>query len=293
MSIGSLAFLNPALLAGLLALPLIWWLLRTVPPAPRRVEFPATRILVGLENKDKQPSKTPWWLTLIRLLAAGLLILALAEPVLNPNRQTALSGQGPVVLVVDNGWAAGSGWSERTRMLERLIAEAEAAGRPVVVAPTAHTAKSPVFKIEAPSQARSSAAAMQPQPFAPDRMATAKALETALASSTTGAPVVWLTDGIDHNGVARAFAEAIIALARGGSTTIVDVANGQEALGIAASLGQGGRTRGRDHQNKRRRPSRCRSRVLCARSAPLRESLQSCSRRHARRHSIRHAAGVA
>ena len=50
MTIGGLAFLNPMLLAGLLALPVIYWLLRAVPPAPVRVHFPATRILVGIPN---------------------------------------------------------------------------------------------------------------------------------------------------------------------------------------------------------------------------------------------------
>ena len=35
MSIGALTFLSPWLLGGLLALPVIYWLLRTVPPRPR------------------------------------------------------------------------------------------------------------------------------------------------------------------------------------------------------------------------------------------------------------------
>ena len=86
MSLGALAFLNPWLLAGLAALPIIYWLLRTVPPRPRQVAFPATRILVGLENREKTPAQTPWWLMLIRMLAAALVIFALAEPILNPER---------------------------------------------------------------------------------------------------------------------------------------------------------------------------------------------------------------
>ena len=113
MTLGPIAFLSPWLLAGLLALPVIWWLLRTIPPRPRRLEFPPTRILVGIENREKTPAQTPWWLTLIRMAAAALVILALAEPVLNPNREKALSGSGPVVLVVDNGWAAAAQWSAR------------------------------------------------------------------------------------------------------------------------------------------------------------------------------------
>ena len=137
MSIGALAFLNPWLLAGLAALPIIYWLLRTVPPRPRQIAFPPTRILVGIENKEKTPHKTPWWLMLIRLLAAALIILALAEPVLNPERSVALKGDGPVAIVVDNGWSAAAQWSERTRAMDRLIDEAESRRRPVVIVATA------------------------------------------------------------------------------------------------------------------------------------------------------------
>ena len=34
-----LSFAEPALLLGLLSLPLLWWLLRVMPPRPRRIEF--------------------------------------------------------------------------------------------------------------------------------------------------------------------------------------------------------------------------------------------------------------
>ena len=60
MTLGPLAFLNPWLLAALITLPLIYWLLRAVPPRPAQIEFPPTRILVGLENKEKTADKTPW-----------------------------------------------------------------------------------------------------------------------------------------------------------------------------------------------------------------------------------------
>ena len=240
MSLGGLAFLNPALLAGLVALPLIWWLLRAVPPAPKRVNFPATRILVGLENQDKQPVRTPWWLTALRMLAAALLIFALAEPVLNPSRKTALTGTGPVVLAVDNGWASGAQWSKRTEMLTALVAEAESQNRSIIIAPTAAASKSNTLRNEAPTQARSTIAALQPQPFAPDRSATAAALEPLLANAQAPS-VVWLADGIDHDGKAKAFADRLAALVKGGSMSVVETANGQEALGVTAGLGQGGR----------------------------------------------------
>ncbi|CAN0284894.1 unnamed protein product, partial [Phaeothamnion confervicola] len=203
------------------------------------VSFPATRILVGLRNRERTPAKTPWWLMLIRMLAATFVILALAEPVLNPNRETALKGTGPVAIVIDNSWAAASHWSERQRMIDRLIAEAEGRSRTVAIVATAITGKAPNLRIEPPQAARSSAAAIQPQPFAPAREAVAKALETLFAKESD-ASVVWLTDGIDHDGKAGSFANALSRTGRGGFS-VVEAGSGRDPLALAATIGQGGR----------------------------------------------------
>ena len=58
-----LAFAQPLLLLGLLSLPVLWWLLRVMPPRPRRIEFPPTRLLFDIAPKEETPSRTPWWLT--------------------------------------------------------------------------------------------------------------------------------------------------------------------------------------------------------------------------------------
>jgi hypothetical protein len=246
MSFGALAFLNPWLLGALATLPIIYWLLRTVPPRPRQVTFPPTRILVGLENQEKTPAKSPWWLTLIRLLAATFIILALAEPVLNPSREAALDGKGPVAILVDNGWASAAHWSERERMIDRVIAEAESHNRAVVVVPTASTAKAVTARIEAPAEARSTAAALEPQPFAPDRLAAVKALESALEGAPKGSPsVVWLSDGIDHDAKAAETAQRLKALAQDGTFAIVAGGRGGEALGVFAGIGQSGKLEAR------------------------------------------------
>jgi len=242
MSFGPLAFLNPWLLAALATLPIIYWLLRAVPPRPTQVEFPPTRILVGLENDEKTAEKTPWWLTLIRLLAATLVILALAEPVLNPSKGAGLAGEGPVVIFVDNGWAAASRWSERSAMIERIIGEAEAAGRPVVLVGTAAASKLPSVKIEPPGEARSSAAALLPQPFAPDRGAAVSALEAALTQAGSKNPsIVWLHDGVDHKSNAADIGKKLAALAGHGTFAVLDETNGHEALGLVARLGDKGK----------------------------------------------------
>lgn len=242
MSFGALAFLNPWLLGALITLPIIYWLLRTVPPRPRQLTFPPTRILVGIENQEKTPAKSPWWLTLIRLLAAALIIFALAEPVMNPSHEATLKGSGPVAIVVDNGWAAAPHWGERTRMIERTIGDAEALGRPVVVLPTASTSKTVTAKIEAPNDARSSAAAIEPQPFAPDRLEAVSALEDALRQSTNAAAsIVWLSDGIDHDGKTDEILQRLQQLAEGGTFAVVQGQRGNEPLGLAAGIGQSGK----------------------------------------------------
>ena len=67
----TVSFVSPWILAGLLSLPALWWLLRIMPPAPRRIEFPALRLLLNLQTEEKTPNDAPWWLILLRLLAAA------------------------------------------------------------------------------------------------------------------------------------------------------------------------------------------------------------------------------
>src|SRR5688572_20861822 len=40
-----LSFAEPLMLLGLVSLPALWWLLRVMPPRPRRIEFPPTKLL--------------------------------------------------------------------------------------------------------------------------------------------------------------------------------------------------------------------------------------------------------
>src|SRR6202022_1752348 len=121
-----LTFAEPFLLLGLLSLPVLWWLLRVRPPRPRRVEFPPTRLLFDIAPKEETPSRTPWWLTALRLLAATLVILAAAGPIWNP--QTGLAGsRAPLVILLDDGWSAASSWDTRIKAADEFIANADSA----------------------------------------------------------------------------------------------------------------------------------------------------------------------
>lgn len=117
--IGGLSFIfaNPAILAALVALPVIWWLLRMTPPRPAAEIFPPLRILASVMKREETPSKSPWWLTLLRMLMAAAVIFAIADPVFNPRSNT-LATSGPLALLIDNSWATaptGSGVSKPPR----------------------------------------------------------------------------------------------------------------------------------------------------------------------------------
>ncbi len=52
------AFGAPAILGALLALPLIWWLLKLTPPRPKAEVFPPLKILAGVLKREETPSKS-------------------------------------------------------------------------------------------------------------------------------------------------------------------------------------------------------------------------------------------
>ncbi|MBB3998166.1 DUF4159 domain-containing protein [Aureimonas pseudogalii] len=199
----ALSFGAPLVLAALAVLPAIWWLLRLTPPRPQSETFPPLRILERVVKREETPAKSPWWLTLLRLALAALVILALAAPILNP-RESALTGDGPVVVVLDNGWASARGWPAQRGAAESLVREAGQAGRPVSLLLTAEGAANDPAPVE-PATALERLAAAEPRPIPTDRLAAATRLAGVL-QGTPGASVALLSDGLDTAGTSAAAA---------------------------------------------------------------------------------------
>ncbi|WP_152046066.1 DUF4159 domain-containing protein [Aureimonas psammosilenae] len=201
--IGGLSFGAPLVLFGLLALPAIWWLLRLTPPRPQAETFPPLAILARVRKNEETPSKSPWWLTLLRLLLAGLVILALAAPVLNP-RASSIAGSGPVALLIDNGWANGADWDARRDAAEALIREAGEANRPVSLAFTAEGPGDGGTPGEAATALQRLAAA-DARPIPTDRAAAVSRLRTGLQNTPPGT-LALVTDGLGGPGTREALA---------------------------------------------------------------------------------------
>src|ERR1041385_2907342 len=167
--ITGLTFGAPYVLWALAGLPVIYWLLRVTPPAPKRIVFPPLRLLFGLKASDKTPARPPLGLLLRRLLAAALVSGALAEPLWDPT--PVARGNGPLVLVVDNGWPAAAQWQKRQAAMNPALAGATRDHRPVLIVATAETA--PVItQFLDPGKALKTVEDMVPRPWLPDRAKT-------------------------------------------------------------------------------------------------------------------------
>ena len=190
LNLGLIGFTQPWLLAAFVVLPGLWLLLRLTSPAPRRLAFPGW-FLLPADSPHETPARTPLWLLLLRLLVAALLILALAGPVLSP--QPRLAGGGPLLLVLDDGWPAAAGWSQRLQMLRELLGQAEREHREVAVLRTAPDAHGVRVERGSAGSTLKSVAGWAPKPWPIAREAAVEALAQ---SDIRCASVVWLCDGI-------------------------------------------------------------------------------------------------
>jgi hypothetical protein len=207
--LGPIGFTAPWLLLGLLALPVLWILLRAVPPAPIRRRFPGVALLLGLTDERAETDKTPWWLLLLRMLAVGAVIVAFAGPVLNPEARQ--PGSGPLLILLDGGWADARDWPRRLDRAEALREEAGRAGRTVAVVRLTDRPVAPVFQAASDWQGR--LAALAPNPWSPVALNDwAKMLPDGRLDS------FWLSDGLDHPGRA----DLLAALESRGSVSVFE-----------------------------------------------------------------------
>ena len=203
-----LSFGAPMVLWGLLALPVIWWLLRLTPPRPQQEIFPPLRILARLVKREETPHKSPWWLTLLRLLLAALVILALADPVFNPRERIAVAGRG-LAIVLDNGWSTAPDWDRRVATATRLITDARGDGVPVILALTSESAAQDIGPFDAEAALERLNAA-EPRPVPADRPAVYARVAEAL-QELPGATLALLTDGLAAPGDEAAFQDLFAA----------------------------------------------------------------------------------
>jgi len=194
MVLGGIGFTAPWLLLALGALPILWLLLRAVPPAPIRRRFPGVALLLGLKDDETVSDRTPWWLLLLRMLAVAAIIIGLAGPVLNPEVEQA-EGDGPILFVLDGSWAGATRWPQQQEAIEAQLIRASRLGRTVGFL-TLTQPDTPVF--QAADVWRSRLAGLSPAPWQP----SAAMLDRAQAAvADLGAfDTLWFSDTLAYEG---------------------------------------------------------------------------------------------
>ena len=161
---GSLAFVTPLALAALILLPALWWILRTLPPRPRRVMFPPLALLLAIMPAAPEPKSMPLWLLLVRVALAACFILAMAGPRLDQSTPR-LAGKGPVLLIIGTGWSAAPDWQTRITAAKALVDEAEQADRPIALLATG--SRTDEITLQTPAELRARLTSLTPVTFIP------------------------------------------------------------------------------------------------------------------------------
>ncbi|MGB5865253.1 MAG: DUF4159 domain-containing protein [Sulfitobacter sp.] len=194
MVLGGIGFTAPWLLLALGALPILWLLLRAVPPAPIKRRFPGVALLLGLKDDETVSDRTPWWLLLLRMLAVAAIIVGLAGPVLNPETEQA-DGNGPLLFVLDGSWAGATRWAQQQEVIEAQLTRAGRLGRPVGFL-TLTRPEAPVF--QSANVWRSRLASFTPAPWQPSEAMLGNAQ---VALSEAGAfDTLWFSDTLAYSG---------------------------------------------------------------------------------------------
>jgi Domain of unknown function (DUF4159)/Aerotolerance regulator N-terminal len=227
-----LSFAEPLLLIGLVSLPVLWWLLRVMPPRPRRIEFPPTKLLFDIAPREETPSRSPWWLTLLRLIAAALIIFAAAGPIWNPRSQAAGSN-APLVLLLDDSWSAAASWDERIKTADEMIANADADRRGVALVPLSEPNRD--ITLMPAGAARVALRQLAPKPYTTERTEALPLLDRFL-KATGDVDIVWLSDGVDPGhgnefvtGLAKTIGDRNLTIYDGGTLSPLALAGAENA----------------------------------------------------------------
>ncbi len=221
-----LTFTVPLVLTALAALPAIWLLLRITPPQPRRVDFPPLKIMADLRPEQETPARTPWWLLLLRLLLAAFLILAAAGPIWNPLAED--NNRSPLLIMLDNGFAAAHDWRDRMNLAAERIEAAGRAGRTVALVTTADSPAA--IEPASPAAALERLRSLKPQSHLQDRQAHLDSIRRFM-ESTPETNIIWISDGVA--GVdGQGFIDGLAQMATGQRITVLK-AERAPALAVA------------------------------------------------------------
>jgi len=213
-----LSFLAPITLLGLLSLPVIWWILRVAPPAPKVQSFPPLQLFADINTEEETPAKTPLWLLLFRMLMVALIAFSLAGPIL---KRAAIETQKPLLLIIENSWLAAPYWSEIIDEAEAQLKKARRANIEVALVLTNEENEPSVTEFSPAQSALNIVTTLKPDPWIKDEVAINN---TSNLLNFNNNEIVFLSAGLSSSGRNE---EALSAL---GALSVYIPANASETV---------------------------------------------------------------
>ena len=253
-----IGFAQPLVLLGLLSLPVLWWLLRLIPPRPRKLNFPPARLLFDIVPKEETPARTPWWLTAVAAWPHRAGHHRRGRPAVESAGRDLERRQGAGA--ADRRRLVGGGELGCAHPHRRGHSRARRSRQPRGHDPADVGSRRAARSMQTPGAARVQLRQIKPKPHTVDRMEALPAIARFVAAAPD-AEWVWLSDGVE---IERG-AEFVTALAKADRGQAAHHCRGRHA----------GRARARRRRQRGRRivgegpARRARSRMTpasCARS---------------------------
>ena len=225
-ALGPFGFGAPLGLLALIGLPIIWLIIRSLPPRPGAITFPPIDILRTVPKTEETPAKAPPWLAVFRALLLGLIIIGLSGPVLNPPN---VSDQRPLLIVVDNGWTAAPLWSQTIEEARRATASNPPSVTIIFTAPQKPNLVN--NDVMTPERAAARLAGAVPVPLLANHTDAA----SRVARLPKGQRIIWFSDNVGRPGTA----DLAAALANLGELTIRVIASPAVAITRVEATSEG------------------------------------------------------
>ncbi len=196
MNIGPLFFAQPWALIGLIALPIIFWLMRATPPAPQRATLPSLALLDGLNPDEETPANTPWWIIALRFTAAAAAIIGFSQPVFQPVPQNAVASNTSTLVIVDDGWTSANQWSDITKTISSATDQVTDTGGDIRIIFSASLKRELDTALGA-EDLRKRLQLTAPSPWSPNHTETLSLIQEA---DFEPSHILWMSDGFEHTG---------------------------------------------------------------------------------------------
>ena len=191
MALGPIVFVYPYVLLALIGLPVLWVILRALPPRPKTHVFAAVPLLLGLHDQEVDKNKTPLWLIVLRSLIVVLIVVGLAQPRWAPDGPQRT--QDRILIFIDGGWAQANAPALVQQQMAQLIASPTFADKRIAILNAAEPA--PVLWQPA-LQAAQNLRDWQAAAWDPDWQGSLDILRDTQGNFD----VFWASDGLDYAG---------------------------------------------------------------------------------------------